>query len=228
MTVRAAREYPMTAFVLRARCSSALPACAVAVLTAAALGGCAGGGASGSVGLNALAPAATPPAASQHASTSTSSTNAVAVIGGVPITKPMYEHWLAIERAHGAAGNARRAALGFLVTYEWVVGEAAARHITVSEAELKKRLAKLDKQSFPKPGALHRFMASTGETEADLEAILRVQLLKNQIAAKVTAGDVGPKAQEALAAFQKAFQAHWKRYTSCGKQYVMEDCSQSK
>jgi len=55
-----------------------------------------------------------------------------------------------------------------------------------------------------------------------------VGLLKNQIEAKVTAGDAGPKAQQALAAFQKAFQADWKRYTTCGKQYVMEDCSESK
>ena len=154
------------------------------------------------------------------------SANAVAVVAGVGITKPMYEHWATIERAHGAAGNAGQRALGFLITYGWVLGEAAARHITVSEAKLKQRLTELDTQSFPKPGSLQRFMVSTGETEADLEAILRVGLLKNQIAAKITAGDAGPKATEALAAFQKAFQAHWKRYTTCAKGYVMEDCSE--
>ena len=153
----------------------------------------------------------------------------MAAVAGVAITKPVYEHWVAIERAHGAtAATAGRSALGFLITYEWVLGEAAARHITVSEAQLKARLTRLDKQSFPKPGALHRFMASTGESEADLDAILRVQLLKDRIAAKVTAGEAGPKAQQALAAFEEAFHAHWKRYTTCSARYVMEDCSQSK
>ena len=68
-------------------------------------------------------------------------------------------------------------------------------------------------------------MASTGESEADLLAILRVGELRNQIAAQITTGS---KATEALAAFQKAFQEHWKRYTTCQTSYVMEDCSQSK
>lgn len=152
----------------------------------------------------------------------------VATVADVGLSKPLYDHWTAIERAHGAAGNAGQRALGFIITYEWVPGEAAARHISVSEAELKQRLAQLDKQTFRKPGSLHRFMASTGESETDLLAILRVGLLKNQIAQKITAGDVGPKTQEALATFQKAFQAHWKRYTTCGAGYVMEDCSQLK
>ena len=198
-----------------------------------------GGGASSSTASPAGAQAPSLPAApatSAHgaqggpsAKSSAAGTDAVATVAGVAITKPVYEHWKAIERAHGAsAPSAGRDALGFLITYEWVLGEAAARHIIVSEAQLKHRLAQLDKQSFPKPGSLHRFMAKTGESEADLLAILRVGLLKNQIAQKITAGDTGPKAQEALAAFQKAFQAHWRRYTTCAKQYVMEDCAQSK
>ena len=147
----------------------------------------------------------------------------------MPLSKPLYQHWTAIERAHGAsAAKAGHAALGFLITYEWVLGEAAARHITIPEPQLKKRLSQLDKQSFPKPGSLHRFMASTGESEADLQAILRVQLLKDRIAAKVTAGDRAANPHQALAAFQKAFQEHWKRYTTCHASYVMEDCSEFK
>jgi len=212
------------------------------MVVAMGLTACGGGGSSSAASPNGsqapplpIAPATTAHGPAHGAPTessakaSASGTDAVAVVAGVPITKPVYEHWVASERAHGAtAATAGRSALGFLITYEWVLGEAAARHITVSEAELKKRLAKLDKQSFPKPGSLRRFMVSTGETEADLLGILRVGLLKNQIEAKVTAGDAGPKAQQALAAFQKAFQADWKRYTTCGKQYVMEDCSESK
>ncbi len=218
------------------------PLLAALTLALMALAGCGGdSGAASSAGSDSAAPRTGPsipgapdgPAPSTKSSPSTStsgsSSDAVATVAGVPLSKTLYEHWAAIERAHEAtAATAGRSALGFLITYEWVLGEAAARHISVSEGELKKRLAQLDKQSFPKSGSLHRFMASTGETEADLEAILRVQLLKNQIAARVTAGDAGPKANATLAAFEKAFREHWRRYTTCETGYVMEDCSQSK
>ena len=204
------------------------------VVAAFAMGGCGGGSASTTTVGEPSATATPTTTGGSNARVrssrkgSASSRDDVAVVGGVGITKPVYEHWAAIERAHGATGDAGSRALGFLITYEWVLGEAAARHISVSEAELKQHLAELEKQRFPAPGSLHRFLGTSHESEADLEAILRVGLLKNQIAAKVTAGDAGPKAAEALTAFQKAFQAHWKRYTSCSARYVMEDCSQSK
>ena len=93
-------------------------------------------GTTGGLGARDYSPRA--PLAGSSTKGSVPSTDAVAVVGGVAITKPLYEHWTAIERAHGAAGNAGRAALGFLITYEWVVGEAGARHIAVSEAQLKR------------------------------------------------------------------------------------------
>lgn len=208
------------------------PVVASIALALLSLAGCGGGGSTSTTIAGGLSPTAIPTVlggsnapAGSPAKGSTSSTNTVALVGGVAVTKPVYNHWAAIERSHGAAGNAGQRALGFLITYEWVLGEAAARHITVSEADLKQRLAQLDKQSFPKPGSLQRFMASTGESEADLLAILRVGLLKNQIAQKITTGDAGPKAEATLANFEKAFQAHWKRYTTCSAGYVMEDCS---
>lgn len=71
-------------------------------------------------------------------------------------------------------------------------------------------------------------MASTGETEADLEAILRVGLLRIRSQRRSRLAMPDPGATEVLAAFQKAFHARWKHYTTCGAGYVMEDCSQSK
>ena len=210
-------------------------------LALVALAGCGGGsGAASSAGTDSLAPRTGPsipggpdaPAPSGKSSSATSngsSSHAVASVAGVPLSKPLYEHWAAIERAHGATpAKAGQAALGFLITYEWVLGEAAARHITLSEAQLKARLAQLDKQSFPKAGSLHRFMASSQESEADLLAILRVGLLRNRIAARLTAGQTPARATAVLAAFQKAFREHWRRYTACAAAYVMEDCSEFK
>jgi phosphatidylethanolamine-binding protein (PEBP) family uncharacterized protein len=157
-----------------------------------------------------------------------SSVDAVAYVSGTPIAKASYQHWLTVETALGAAGSPSHRALGFLITSEWVVGEASARHISVSEAEVKQRYAQLVRQSFPKSGSLKKYLAKAGETEADLLARIRVELLAERIAAKVTAGKSASQRAALLAAFERSFHAHWKAYTDCKPGYVMEDCKQYK
>ena len=71
-------------------------------------------------------------------------------------------------------------------------------------------------------------MPSPGETEADLLARIKVELLASKIAAKVTAGKSAASAARSLTAFENSFHAHWKSYTSCEPGYVMEDCKQYK
>ena len=95
----------------------------------------------------------------------------------------------------------------FLITSEWVLGEAAARGISVSEAEVKQRLAQTEKQSFPKAGALEKFLAKSGETEADLLARIKVEMLESRIAAKVTAGKSGSQSKALIASFETALPA---------------------
>jgi Raf kinase inhibitor-like YbhB/YbcL family protein len=196
---------------------------ALALLAAALLAGCGSGGSS-STGSTSSAAVPNSPAAS--APGSASSVDAVALVSNTPIPKASYEHWVAVERALGGTSNPSHMALGFLITSEWVLGEAAARHISVSEAEVKQQLAQLEKQSFPKPGTLQKFLAKLGETEADLLARIRVELLRTRIAAKITAGKGGGQGQAVLASFETAFQRHWRGYTKCKPGYVMEDCSE--
>jgi phosphatidylethanolamine-binding protein (PEBP) family uncharacterized protein len=157
-----------------------------------------------------------------------SSANAVASVSGTPIAKSSYQHWLSIETALGAAGSPSHQALGFLITSEWVLGEAAARKIAVSEAEVKQRFTQLVHQSFPKAGSLRKYLAKSGETEADLLARIKVELLASRIAAKVTAGKSAAQRSALLTAFEKSFHAHWKSFTTCKPGYVMEDCKQYK
>src|SRR5580700_5222714 len=97
---------------------------------------------------------------------SASSVDAVALVSSAPISKTSYEHWLAVEKTDGAGSNAGHRALGFLITSEWVIGEAAAQHIQVSEAEVKQRFTQLKRQSFPQAGSLQKFLAKSGESEA--------------------------------------------------------------
>ena len=146
----------------------------------------------------------------------------------MPIAKASYKHWLAVETALGAAGSPSHQALGFLLTSEWVLGEASLRHISVSEAEVKQHFAQLVHKSFPKAGTLQKYLAKSGETEADLLARIKVELLASKISAKVTAGKSAAQRSALLTSFEKGFHSHWKSYTSCGPGYVMEDCKQYK
>lgn len=167
------------------------------------------------------------PAAAVDAST-VSPADAVVTVAGAPIAKSSYAHWLSVEQKLGAAGSPSHQALGFLITSEWVLGEAAARHMSVSEAEVKKRYTQLVHQSFPKAGSLQKYLAKSGETEADLLARIKVELLASRIAAKITSGKSASKRTAILAGFETNFQKHWKSLTSCDPGYVMEDCKQYK
>jgi phosphatidylethanolamine-binding protein (PEBP) family uncharacterized protein len=194
----------------------------LALLAAGLLAGCGGGSTTATSSTVPVSPASAP---TQGA---TSRVDAVAFVAGSPIAKTSYMHWLAVERALGAAGSPSHLALGFLITSEWMLDEASARSITVSETEVKQRLAELEHKSFPKTGSLEKFLSKSHETEADLLARIKVELLASRIAAKVSAGKSAAQRTALLAAFQKSFQTHWKALTSCNRGYVMEDCKQYK
>jgi phosphatidylethanolamine-binding protein (PEBP) family uncharacterized protein len=199
-------------------CLPVVPLLALALLT-----GCGGGGSSTTTAAVPLSPAS-----AQATQGKSSSVDAVAYVSNTPIPKASYTHWLAVETALGAAGSPAHQALGFLITSEWVLGEAAARHISISEAEVKQRFAQLVHESFPKAGSLKKYLAKSGETEADLLARIKVELLASRIAAKVTAGKSASQRTTLLTAFENGFHTHWKHYTSCDPGYVMEDCKQYK
>ena len=190
----------------------------VLIVLALALAGCGGGGSSTTTTIS-VVPSS--PAASTAAA---SSSGAVASVAGVPIAKASYEHWLAVERAGGASANAGHRALSFLITSQWVIDEAAARKLSVSEAEVKQRFAQISKQSLA--GGLQKFLKKADETEADLLARVKVELLESRIAALLAAGKSGAQRTSILQSFQQAFQRHWKTFTTCTSGYVMEDCSE--
>jgi phosphatidylethanolamine-binding protein (PEBP) family uncharacterized protein len=196
---------------------------ALALVALALLAGCGGGGSSTTAASVPVSPASAPVGVAD-----TSKVVAVAYVAGTPISKASYTHWLAVEKALGASGSPSHQALGFLITSQWVLGEAAARHVSVSEAEVKQRYTQLVHQSFPKVGTLQAYLNKSKQSEADLLARIKVELLAARIAEKVTAGKSGSQRSALLSAFEKSFHAHWKGYTSCDPGYVMEDCKQYK
>ncbi|HEY1689652.1 MAG TPA: YbhB/YbcL family Raf kinase inhibitor-like protein [Solirubrobacteraceae bacterium] len=153
----------------------------------------------------------------------------VAHVKGTPILKADYEHWLTVDNAMGVSGNPGHHALGFLITSSWVLGEAVGRKVSVTAAEVSKRLANLEQKSFPKSGELGKYLKKTHQTKADLQARVKIELLESRIAEEVTQGK-SSKAQRkaALASFQQSFEKRWKAVTSCKAAYVMEDCREYK
>lgn len=168
----------------------------------------------------------TSPAASAQDSASVSGGEAVASVAGTPIPKASYEHWLTVETRLGGNSNASHRALAFLITSQWIVGEAQARHIVVPETQVKQHYSQIVQQSFPKAGSLEKFLSTSGETEADLLARIHVEALTSRITAQVTTHKSSSQHSAGLTAFERSFHSHWKALTSCKPGYVMEDCMQ--
>lgn len=167
----------------------------------------------------------------------TSSGPAVATVQGTPITKASFEHWVSVtaslshSKAHGTTARAalKDQVLGFLITSQWVLAEAAHLGIGVSEAEVRRRLHRDTAKQFPKASQLQHYLAANGETEADLLMRVKGELLDAKIAQHVTAGKTASTEPHLLLSdFQKSFETRWRAKTSCQPGYVMEDCREYK
>jgi len=64
--------------------------------------------------------------------------------------------------------------LGFLITSDWVIGEAQNQGVKITDKEVVRHFNELKKQQFPKAAEFEKLLASTGETVSDL--LLRVKL----------------------------------------------------
>jgi Raf kinase inhibitor-like YbhB/YbcL family protein len=199
-----------------------------------ALSGC-GGGSSTSTSTTSATVASGSGVSSQAA---LSSSATVAAVDRTPIAKATFDHWLAVTTALGGSGSRgtgssaqalKDKVLGFLITSQWVLSEAAAQGIGVSEAAVHKRLAEVQHKEFKKPVELQKYLAKSGERQADLLLRVKLELLESAISRRVTAAKrTAAEKRTALASFQAEFQTKWKAKTSCAAGYVMEDCKEDK
>ena len=77
----------------------------------------------------------------------------VAYVYTTPISKGSYEHWLAVYQAFGVSRDVSHAALGFLITSDWLFGEASAMGLSVSESQVKRHLEEIEHKSYAKSGS---------------------------------------------------------------------------
>jgi foldase protein PrsA len=76
--------------------------------------------------------------------------------------------------------------LGFLISANWVLGEASSQGVSVSDKEVEKKFNELKDQQFPKEAAFQKFLASTGQTVSDLLLRVKLNMLSQKIQQKIS------------------------------------------
>ena len=118
--------------------------------------------------------------------------NSVATVDGEPIAKTDYDHWNTVVKKLSPgikSADARNQALQVLVSFRWVDGEAERLGVKVSDADVRKSFAEQKQQAFPKDADYQQFLRDTTQTEADIVARVRVDLLGQKIQEQVVKGD---------------------------------------
>jgi len=106
--------------------------------------------------------------------------------------------------------------LGFLISSEWVIGEASQLGVKVSDAEVKKEFEKIKNQQFPKAAEFEKFLATSGQTSSDL--LLRVKL--NMLSSKIQQKISKEKGTPSKAEIEKYFKENPSRFGTPEKRNV--------
>lgn len=109
-----------------------------------------------------------------------------------------------------------REVMAFLLTSQWVIGEANELGIHVSDAEVHKQFVKIADTQFTKPGEFEKFMASSGQSASDL--LLRVKL--NLLSAKIQQQIIKAKANVTDAQVEKYYKENKSRFGQQEKRTV--------
>src|SRR3954465_10866350 len=78
--------------------------------------------------------------------------------------------------------------LQFLISAQWIKGEASDQGVKVSDAEVNKQFQQTKKQSFPKEADYQKFLKSSGMSQDDILFRVRLDTLSNKLRQKVTKG----------------------------------------
>jgi|SRR5580704_1931812 hypothetical protein len=156
----------------------------------------------------------------------------VACVGPQSITGATFQHWAHVEhddeeptKHHQSRRAVVQNVMGFLISSDWILGEAQARNIVVSEAEVRHRFDRIRAQQFPKRRAFKRFLEQTGQTVADLLLRVRLSILSERIQRSVQAGHHGARSRRhAVESFVHEFKVEWTAQTYCAPAYAVQDC----
>jgi foldase protein PrsA len=112
----------------------------------------------------------------------------------------------------------KQTTLGFLISANWLLGEASEQGIKISDAEVQKAFNKIKSQQFPTEADFQKFLTSTGYTVSDL--LLRVKLdeLSTKIQQKITKNAGKKPSQKEITAY---YEAHKSQYGQPEKRNIL-------
>jgi hypothetical protein len=119
--------------------------------------------------------------------------------------------------------------LNFLISGYWLRGEAAERHASVTEAEVRKKFEEEKRANYPSAASFRRLEEASRQTVSDLMFAVETQMLSGKLLEKFTKAHSHEKSEQAtIAAFNKSIRGKWTARTSCQLGYVIRDCKQYK
>ena len=98
--------------------------------------------------------------------------------------------------------------LNFLIGLEWVLGEAPAKGVKVSDAEVHKQFIKIRTQQFPSTAEFEKFITNSGQTVSDLLLRVKYNLASQKLQQKILKST--PKVTQAQ--IQKYYNENKSRY----------------
>jgi foldase protein PrsA len=107
--------------------------------------------------------------------------------------------------------------LGFLISSNWVIGEAKSLGVKISDAEVKKQFEKIKSQQFPKAAEFEKFLKTSGQSVSDLLLRVKLNLLSQKIQQKI----VKQKSKVTQAQIAKYYKENPKRFGVAEKRNVL-------
>ena len=135
----------------------------------------------------------------------------LATVGTLVVPASQYKHWGKIEHKsepHASSSARRKATMQFLLSSDWIRGEAAEQGIKVTSKQVDKEFAKSKHQAFKTEKAFQRFLKQTGQTVADIKYRTRIDMLSARIQ---------------KAGIPDDFETKWKSRTLCAADYTVTD-----
>jgi foldase protein PrsA len=107
--------------------------------------------------------------------------------------------------------------LGFLISSNWVLGEASSLGVKISDKEVTKQFEKIKSQQFPKAAEFQKFLSTSGQTVSDLLLRVKLNLLSSKIQQKI----VKEKAKVTQAQIAKYYKQNPKRFSVAEKRNLL-------
>jgi foldase protein PrsA len=103
----------------------------------------------------------------------------------------------------------KQTTLAFLISGNWVIGEASEQGVKVTDDEVKKQFNQIKNQQFPKEADFQKFLASTGYTVSDLLLRVKLNMLGSKIQQKVSKNAGKKPTQKEISAY---YEQHKSQY----------------